>query len=403
MKEHFQQHYIELVNDDNMYRNYLQYEKSGGVDDAAQIKTFIVNTESFQDRVSDVIARVLPAFVSPEDARCAAYKKHALQHCMSTFRQTCEFSVSRLTDMLRSYSIRREDASATPPPEIVPDSVLPPPNTCRECVRAYEQEMKRPMYAYELLCVMGMGVFDDPSAGSKVASAVRQLYQTVSDAVTRYEGRHISEHDFAVDWMEDVMRLPASANVAHVLTHRLMRGDTYTDRMKDRIRRKYKSLFGDCASEDDVDFAFARSFACQMDLLDDRLEEMLTDVWKETQCDVENITQVFQDTYGRAPDVTEIDQRVRDYRASDKKDYDKLNERLRVELCGELEYQDVVKQLVQNTYAERSKLRNKDGCMTARVLYATLKRVLHTVPDLQNTARLHDTIIRLVDAILDDA
>jgi hypothetical protein len=391
----FQQHYIALVNDDEMYANFLAYKEAHGEEvDVPRIKKFIVNTDSFENRVFEVINRVYPAFSTGGDEELP--RTDVLRHCVDTFRMQQDFSVAKLTDMLRgflsscstprSHGLASADTSLPPPPP--PKKI----NHARSFVRAYEDELRRPMYAYELLCLLSKcpDIGRDEHATSDVSKNVRSMYHVVSDVALRFEGRHISEHDFAKDWLEEVMDMEG-VDIVEALSDRMMNSQVYVTGMQDRIRAKFQALFGEEPSETDVCHAFAKASDCRMHLLDDGLDAMLTEVWAEKKQDVDNIMEVFNKTYGRNADIDEVDQRVAEYRdkscAHDARDYASLNEALRVELCNQLEYRDVVKQTIQNRYLEL-----RSALAPSRVLYGVLKSVLEDVPHLHDSDALRRTI-----------
>ena len=388
----FRRMYIEFVNDDEMYPNFLAYtrtyKRENALDAAAQpkeIKEFIINSRAFESRLAAIIRHLYPAIAGDYNQVDDKNETYLIQKCVSTFKDSAEFSIGRLTDVLRSCVA-----------EFVPSNIQTPvPNSDHETVhetndsivydsqrnfiRAYEIAVKRPMYAYELLCFQHQpGLISDTHMGdvtSRLATNVSNLYRIVSGLVMRYAGKHISEHDFTNDWMEEVFLIDDD-KLVDILTERLMSKDVYISGMKQRIRQKYQSLFDAPADDEDVKYIFARAAKRSMHLLDDALDGMLVDIRQERQEDFKQISSVYDETYGRVPDEEELRRHMYGFRdksgCDGERNYTALKGALRIELCHDLEYQDTIKEMIQSRYAEVSGGKQ----ISPRILYDVLRRVL---------------------------
>lgn len=406
----FQKLYIEYVNDDDMYANFVAFNnENAGADTEVAMKEFIVDTNNFRRRVSSIMERVLPALVS--DAVTDDRLQRLREQCIDAFR-VGDFSVARLTDVVRQTLSREEDATARSDdgestddtPATLPDAseqhaedascTRPDLGGLPSYIELYERASSRPMYACELVSLQGL--YGDQlmhTDARAVSQRVAALYDLVCDAVVRYEGRHITQHEFARHWLTDIARMPTD-DVAERLTRALMDGAGYHDGMQERIVKKYTALLGSAPSPADVAYVFAIAAGRRMHLLDDSLDELLTDVWEERKNDSREIAQTYADTYGRLPDDDEIARRVAEFRSVGvfgTRDYERLRAVLRRELCADLEYRDVVKDMVCSHFQDVK------GCkIPARLLYNTLKQVLDAVSDLHDDAAVRSAIARAI-------
>ena len=379
--ETFQQSYIELVNDDDLYVTFEEFCKTGETS-LNEAKRFIIETPNFANRLHTVLQRVVPAISSdiPVDVavdRCLDHCKHSLSFC-----------IRDLSEIVQGL---RDDKPSIPEqePPATPNQNNQNQNQLRTFVLTYEKQVNRPMYAMELLLLSQHATC--PESVVTLAANMRKAYDVVADMVVKYQGRHISEHDFITHWLDKIVPLEDYAPRVERLRRNLLGSDQYVSVMKQRVCSKYSSLFGQVPTEDDVEYFFKRIAATEMHLLDDGMDQMLVEMYREKQDDIEEITGVYENTYGRGPDTSELEQALRDYRCP-RTDYELSNEKLRRVLCADLEYHDVVKRKIIDAYQEEDQL-------TTRVMYAVLKKVLRAVPNLHDTETLDAVIRKLVDDI----
>lgn len=427
----FRKLYIEFVNDDDMYPNYLSFTRvcdQSELSDNMAIKEFIVNSQAFENRVASIIHHIYPAFAPDNDVS----ETELIKQCVGAFRDCAEFSVAKLTDVLRAAlartaleaapqnkasnieasnieasnieasnidasNIDASNISTTHDPKMQRERKEEEYEMHRRFIMAYEVAVKRPMYAYELLCFQNQD--DLMSERTNVEETVRRLatnasnlYQVVSGLVMRYAGKHISEHDFTNEWMEEVF-LIADDRLVDTLTERLMSKDVYIEGMQQRIRLKCQTLFDCTPTDEDVKYLFTRAAGRKMHLLDDAMDAMLADVWQEKTNDYREISGVYDATYGRHPDDEELLRHMYRYREKSgyegDRDYQTLNTGLRVELCHDLEYQDNIKRMIQERYSDL--LNGKTA--PPRVLYDILRRVLLGVGnDIHDAHKLQSNI-----------
>lgn len=384
MFETFQTHYIDLVNDDNVLYNWQLFQ---GDDDAKDVRHFIVNTQSFGTRVKGVFDRLFPVISGGNNGGDA---DRVFDACLRQFRQTTSFSVSALTEMMKELtSGGNDDAPSSPEEEQeqkAGETAIRPVDAARDgaFVSAYESFMKRPMYAHELLVVY-------PAAESDVEAAVkhvRSMYDIVADLVMKYEHRHVSEHDFSREFLRDVFGR-TGADVTRDLVARLTSSPVYVDAMTLRIRNRLRSMTGSDPSADDVAFSFQA--VGKMHLLDDSIDQLLAHLLETKLEQQQLISKVYDDTYGRAPDATELGHWVGRFRQNGQ-DVQHSCETLRRELCGDLEYHDVLRNAIE------AKL--EPDHHSPRHVYGIMKALLRNVAPLWDTERVNEFIDSKVADVL---
>lgn len=379
--EDFQKHYLELVNDDSILSNWQIFSRRS---DNIDVRKFIIETESFRNRVQQVFNRLYPV-VCEKLSNKNEKKDMLFSRCLTRFREYSNFSVQMLTDMLRDVvtqqELPEEEQQELPKEEqreerkTEEEEVRPRiGGSVRTFISEFEEIAKRPMYAHELVIVTNSDVDD----ARFVVNRTRSMYQLISDVVLRYEGKHISEHEFARDYLQDVFHMDEE-NVTDEMTDRLMRGPKYINGMMDRIRSKLKFLTGDC-SEDDISHCFDHVVERKLHLLDDRIDDVLCELVAEKQNQIDKITQVYRDTYDRDPDDEELEVRIKEYRRLDQ--VEDCDERLRRELCEDLEYHDVLKRVIEKYLRDAKKY-------SSRVLFSIMKVLLSRVSPLWDNDRVH--------------
>lgn len=391
--ESFQKHYVDLVNDDSILLNWQSFTKNcpGETDDA--IRGFIVYTQSFQNRVQDIFNRLYPVICD----KMTTDKNKLFSLCLDKFRQCSGFSVQLMTDMLRNIVDECEDNehnkndedSVCETDEVVTrngcfsESSIPHIN--ERFIADFENHVKRPMYAHELLIVSKSQGIDN---AADVVMHIRTMYQVVSDVVLRYEGKHISEHEFARDYLKDVFG-SSEDDITDRMVRRLMAGRKYIDGMMDRIKGKLKFLTGDTPSDEDVDYCFDCVTSRKLHLLDDSIDDLLSDLISRKVSLIERISEVYQATYCRAPDEQELFDRIQEFRRDEKRGVnpEAFDESLRRELCEDLEYHDVIRRKIEDVLKEMR--RN-----TPRLVFAVMKGVLAEVSPLWDTEKLYSFIDR---------
>lgn len=390
----FQQHYIDLVNDDNIFSNWRNFQTQQNMCD---IRSFIVQTDSFRNRVSNMLTKLYP-IMSDGLPR----QDEVFTYCLDHFKKTTQFSVQKLTDILQSLivstdtdtldelaayplvcdNINSTDVACSTEDLGICQGLLPLSHASKitSFITQYEQVMGRSMFAHELVI---LAQYIDKISIEDVVNNVKGLYTVVSDTVMRYEGRHVTEHEFSREYLNTVF-LKDHEMVRDDLVHTMMRGDVYNCSMRDRIRSKLRLVLGQTPDDVDVEYAFNHAVDGKMHLLDDGIDDLLIRLLEETRNQRDNIRKVYQDTYGRCPDDAEISQRVAEYRRSTAfSSISEQNETLRKELCDDLEYHDVIRQLIEDELGDVA---------LPRIVFSTMKQLLKEFSPLWDTENLQQYI-----------
>lgn len=125
----------------------------------------------------------------------------------------------------------------------------------------------------------------------------------------------------------------------------------YENEMKRIVTSKYYAMYNENLENDDILYYFSRIKQLKLNLQDDTVEGQIVKLKTETDLYIRNIFEIYTTVLDRKPDVNEIGTLLSKYRTSG--DSDIVNNYLEIELVKSIEFNEIIKKKIQESFLEK--------------------------------------------------
>ena len=242
-----------------------------------------------------------------------------------------------------------------------------------DIITAFESIYARSMNAWEYVLYAAQ----QPTDIVSFLNARKQSHDTAYDRVKElrqvYLDDTIDEADFIRDYLHDIHK----PDFLECLKHDILSSDAYKHKMSGRISSLYKTMYDEELLEEDSENIFASVKGKAYELFNEELNGVLVDYKNETDQLTERLYRIFITTYEREPDIHELTTFLRLYRKHPDIDIQEVDAMVEKELVASLEYHDVLKQKIKQSYTDK-----KHANILPSITFKVLKMVLERLPGL---------------------
>lgn len=189
----------------------------------------------------------------------------------------------------------------------------------------------------------------------------------VQEMLLKYLGYNIDEDKFIRDYLFQIN----DETFLEDLKISIIASTEYETKMKHRLNVIYNQLYDEELNADDQEYIFEKIKAEGFELLNEELNTFIVDFKNESDHITERIFRIIIDTFGREPDCHEIDSFSIFYRKNAGKTLDEIDELVEKELQDSLEYHDVLKKKIRDTF-----MKIKGVQILPSLLYSTLQKIV---------------------------
>jgi hypothetical protein len=251
-----------------------------------------------------------------------------------------------------------------------------------EVVDAFESVFQRPMFVQEYFkYIQGTDYADAADAGAgfnwpEMQARHNESYNRMREIFETYTGKTISEYYFVHRFLFAI----DEPGFFDVIVDDIVLGGEYKNGMIKVLADRYVAMFDVAMSELDIDYIFEIVKKQKMDIVNEKLTTILTNLKEETDNMIGNIFKVYMNVLERPPDMNEIEQYVAYYRNGG------VDAELEKVLMRTLEFHDSIKKKIRVEYVAK---KNKEVLPSA--LFDILNRIIVKITEL-DMASIDETI-----------
>lgn len=187
-----------------------------------------------------------------------------------------------------------------------------------------------------------------------------KMYQTITDIQRSYLDKHLTESEFVKKFVPAVLTDPG---VCDLHLSDVLSSSDYHDNMCNRLQTVHRALYGEPMTQDESSYLFTKKvLAEKLTLQCERLNDIVMDFAKETEKLGDKVVEVYMSWLNRLPDSWEIKESLPLFR----EDVIKASSNLKETLVASLEFNDVLKRIIQDKAPE----------FTQAEVFRTLAKVL---------------------------
>jgi hypothetical protein len=184
----------------------------------------------------------------------------------------------------------------------------------------------------------------------------------------RYTGKSISEYYFVSKYLDDVDAIGFFDEIIDTI----IASPEYHTGMCKVLATKYQNMFDQQLDENDIAYVFDSVKALKLDLVNESIIDILTNVKQETDEFISHIFKQFKRVLDRPPDMYELEEYVTYYRRSNvTQTLDGIDTTLERILMHMLEFHDIIKKQI--------KIVKKD--ILPSIMYDVLNKLIKQIDD----------------------
>lgn len=233
----------------------------------------------------------------------------------------------------------------------------------KQFVMDFEEVFQRPIFVQEyfkynnILSINFQQLFKEHN----------ENYNRLREIFESYTGKTISEYFYVhkfLDFVDDPQFFEKIVND-------IVGSNEYKNSMQRILVEQYKSMYDIDLDEQDINYIFDIVKRQKLDIKNEKIAIILSDLKEETDSIVSNIFKEFTRVLERPPDVYDIEQYTNYYRSKLDEGYKNINKNLENILMHTLEFHDIIKKKIKELYV--SKYGNE---IKPSILFDCLNRVL---------------------------
>lgn len=256
------------------------------------------------------------------------------------------------------------------------------PKYNKEELELFEEVFQRAMYVQEYFKYIEQGQGQDWRAilakHSENFNRLREIFET-------YTGKTISEYFFVHKFLEQVDTLSFFDNIVDSI----VASQDYKTNMQKILAEKYMAMFDQTLEESDITYVFEIVKKQKLDIVNEKLTSILTNLKEETDEIVSHIFKQFLKTLDRSPDMYDMEQYIKYYRERLNEGFGVLDSKLESILMHTLEFHDIIKKKIKVLYSTK----NGKEVLPSQ-MFDILNRLIIKIDDL-NMTNIDSRIIEL--------
>jgi len=302
---------------------------------------------------------------------------------LSKFNTMPGYNITSLANDIQSNAHVTTDVPIRQLQQVVQKAVMIPERSWdKDSLDAFENVFQRAMYVQEYFKYVGVCSGDWNAILAKHTTSynrLREIFET-------FTGKTISEYYFVNKFLDGVDDITFFDNIVDTIVE----SPDYTTSMKRILAEKYKTMFDMNLEESDIDYVFQIVKNQKIDIVNEKLTDILTQLKVETDEVVSHVFKQFLKILERPPDLYDIEQYIRYYRDRLSEGYDALDGKLERILMHTLEFHDIIKKKIKSVYSTK---KGKD--ILPSMMFDVLNRVIVKVDKLTMT-NINDVISDLL-------
>lgn len=247
---------------------------------------------------------------------------------------------------------------------------------------AFEDVFGRPMFVQEFFKYLVES--KDNYNWDEVLKTHMHNFNRLRTIFQNFTGKQISEYYFVKKYINVVENYNFFQNIIDDIVNSV----EYKDGMMEVIRSKYSNMYDQDLDDVDVEYIFAIIKNKKIDIVNDELGEILTQLKEETDSIISTIFSIYKNVLHRPPDICEIEKFTEFYRKKD--DAIVKDQELERILINTLEFHDILKLRIRELYKS---IKGVDIIHSA--LYEILNRLLVGIKDI-NMINVDETIRKII-------
>ena len=348
---------FQLENDTRLGFPAFWLSLNGVYDDVENaINGFICNSDAFVEKTSSLIRDVFSYEINavPSDAHLKFYlEKFAFDTTYDT--------ISLSADIVKGSHVKSDEnvmehLHITP---LIADRKPAPFDIDR--LDAFEAVFQRPMFVQEYFKYQTQYFDELLSTHNSNYNRLREIFET-------YTGKTISEYYYVHKFLFSV----DDDGFFEKIVDDIVNSAEYRVGMSRILVDKYAAMFDSPLSDVDAEYIFAIVKKQKLDIVNERLATILTNLKEETDTIIGAIFKVYDKVLNRPPDMNEIEQYVGYYRSGGS------DVELEKVLMRTLEFHDSIKKHIRSEYHA---LKGKD--VLPSILFDVLNRIIVRIADLE--------------------
>jgi hypothetical protein len=236
----------------------------------------------------------------------------------------------------------------------------------KDFVDRFEEVFQRPIFIQEYFKYT-KDVGANSVALDQLFTVHHANYNRLREIFETFTSKTISEYFFVNKFLVLVDDPMFFENIVNEIVNLV----DYKNNMQRILAEKYKNMYDIDLEEQDIIYIFDIVKKQKLDIVNEKIAIILSELKEETDNIVSNIFKEFTKVLDRPPDVYDIDQYTQYYRVRLESGYANLNKKLEQILMHTLEFHDILKKKIKQLYVEKH-----GGEIRPSLLFDCLNRVL---------------------------
>ena len=215
----------------------------------------------------------------------------------------------------------------------------------RNYLNAFEEKFQRAMYVQEYFKYIGLSNVN----WNNVHQEHNLNFNKLREIFEKYTGKTISEYYYVNKYLDQIDDVDFFDNIIDLIVS----SNDYKQSMCRILAEKYKNMFDQNLEETDVLFIFDIVKKQKLDIKNESLTLILSNLKEETDDIISHIFKQFMYVLDRAPDMYDIDQYIQFYRHHNNDSLEVNDKHLQNVLIKTLEYHDIIKKRIKHNYYEK--------------------------------------------------
>ena len=300
---------------------------------------------------------------------------------LDKFKQSHEYSFEKMVlDIEKKVHVVLETPT-------IDDTSFVPIEEKRVClydnafVLQFEEVFQRPIYIQEYFKYT-----QSPVHFEQIHQSHHDNFNRLRSLFETYTGKTISEYFFVSKYLDQIDNPLFFENFINTIVN----SSEYKSSMQTILAKQYKSLYDIDLEEQDITYIFEIVKKQKLDIVNEMIVVMLSQLKEETDTIISNIFKQFTKVLERPPDVYEIEQYTQYYRSKLDEGYTTINKNLESILMHTLEFHDIIKKKIKELFFEKNGTEIRPS-----ILFDCLNRVL-TKSDIFNMDNIKDIIMQTI-------
>jgi len=217
----------------------------------------------------------------------------------------------------------------------------------QDYVEGFEETFQRPMYVQEYFKYLEK---QESVSWPVVFTGHHNSFNRLREIFESFTGKTISEYYFVSKFLNQVDDMGFFDNIIDSIVN----SGEYTNNMQKILAEKYKSMYDQTLSEADIAYVFDIVKKQKLDVVNDQLAVVLTNLKDETDEIISHVFKQFIKILQRPPDIYDIELYIKYYRDNSADGYARIDGRLETILMHTLEFHDIIKKKIKVVYSEKN-------------------------------------------------